>query len=66
MPTQTTTTPSKTHLSPLSRFSLSEDATGRIRRAIVSGELAPGAHLPETTLAEQLAVSRVPVREPSW
>ena len=52
-----------TSLAPLSRRSLAEDATSRIRRAIISGELAPGASLPETTLAEQLAVSRVPVRE---
>ena len=55
--------PSKLHLAPLPRHSLSADATSRIRRAIISGELAPGSSLPETTLAEQLAVSRVPVRE---
>jgi DNA-binding GntR family transcriptional regulator len=55
--------PSKLHLAPLPRHSLSADATSTIRRAIISGELAPGSSLPETTLAEQLAVSRVPVRE---
>ncbi len=55
--------PAKLHLSPLARQSLSEDATSRIRRAIISGELAPGSPLPETGLAEQLAVSRVPIRE---
>lgn len=53
----------KLHLAPLPRRSLSEDATARIRRAIISGEIAPGSSLPETTLAEQLAVSRVPIRE---
>ncbi len=61
--TKSNLTPSQPHLSPLSRFSLAEDATARIRRAIVSGELAVGAALPETGLAEQLAVSRVPIRE---
>jgi DNA-binding GntR family transcriptional regulator len=55
--------PPKTNIAPLSRRSLAEDATSLIRRAIIAGELAPGAPLPETTLAEQLAVSRVPVRE---
>ena len=54
---------SKLHLAPLTRTSLSEDATSKIRRAILSGELVPGSTLPETNLAEQLAVSRVPVRE---
>jgi DNA-binding GntR family transcriptional regulator len=55
--------PPQLHLAPLPRHSLSADATSRIRRAIISGELPPGCALPETTLAEQLAVSRVPVRE---
>ncbi len=55
--------PSHPNLAPLSRRSLAEDATSRIRRAIISGELAPGHSLPETTLARQLAVSRVPIRE---
>ncbi len=51
------------HLSPLSRRSLAEDATARIRRAIVAGEVMAGAALSEDGLAVQLGVSRVPVRE---
>ena len=54
---------SERHLSPLSRRSLAEDATTRIRRAIVAGELGAGAPLPEDGLATQLGVSRVPIRE---
>lgn len=51
------------HLSPLLRRSLAEDATARLRRAIVAGELAAGEALPEDGLALQLGVSRVPIRE---
>ncbi len=53
----------KLHLSPLSRRSLAEDATSRLRRAIVAGELPAGSPLPEDGLAAQLGVSRVPIRE---
>lgn len=53
----------KPHLSPLFRRSLAEDATARIRRAIVAGELAVGTALPEDQLAARLGVSRVPIRE---
>lgn len=35
----------------------------RMREAIVSGKLEPGAHLNETDIAKQMAVSRIPVRE---
>jgi DNA-binding GntR family transcriptional regulator len=35
----------------------------RLRRAILSGELAPGTRLVERELAQQLGVSRTPVRE---
>ena len=55
--------PVKSHLSPLSRSSLTEDATARIRRAIVAGELEAGDSLPEDRIAVRLGVSRVPVRE---
>jgi DNA-binding GntR family transcriptional regulator len=54
---------SRPHLSPLSRRSLAEDATARLRRAIVAGELPAGASLPEDSLATKLGVSRVPIRE---
>lgn len=40
------------------------DAIARlIRLAIINGELEPGAHLREQTLAGQLGVSRTPIRE---
>jgi DNA-binding GntR family transcriptional regulator len=41
----------------------SERAYGGIRSLIVNGQLAPGFHLREGELAEQLGVSRTPVRE---
>ena len=34
-----------------------------LREAIISGDLTLGAHLPETELAAQMAVSRIPIRE---
>jgi DNA-binding GntR family transcriptional regulator len=36
---------------------------GELRRAILSGRLAPGTQVVQETIAEQLGVSRVPVRE---
>lgn len=47
----------------LSRESLGERATDRIRALIRSGDLQPGTRLVETELAERLRVSRGPVRE---
>jgi DNA-binding GntR family transcriptional regulator len=43
--------------------SLAEVAYGRIREAITTGELKPGAALRETAVAEWLAMSRTPVRD---
>ena len=43
--------------------SLAEDAADRIRAQILSGGLSPGEHLVEAKIAEQLAISRGPVRE---
>ncbi|WP_028785496.1 GntR family transcriptional regulator [Terracoccus sp. 273MFTsu3.1] len=43
--------------------SLRDSVTEALRGRIVSGELAPGARLVERQVAEQLGVSRVPVRE---
>src|SRR5689334_10575926 len=63
MPAKTAHEPSKRHLGPLSRRSLADDASARIRRAIVAGELSAGTTLPEDKLAAQLGVSRVPIRE---
>ncbi|MDR3487443.1 MAG: GntR family transcriptional regulator [Bradyrhizobium sp.] len=41
----------------------SEGIAQIIRRAILGGHLAPGTQLPERKLAEELSVSRTPVRE---
>ena len=57
---RTTTTP----LQPLQAArSLTEDAADRIREQILSGGFRQGEHLVEAKLAEQLNISRGPVRE---
>jgi DNA-binding GntR family transcriptional regulator len=43
--------------------SLAEDAADRIRERILSGGFSQGEHLVEAKIAEQLAISRGPVRE---
>ena len=43
--------------------SLAEDAADRIREQILSGGFSQGEHLVEAKIAEQLAISRGPVRE---
>lgn len=50
-------------LAPLSRKSLREQIIDAIRNAIVEGRFRPGDKIPEAELAEQLGVSRTPVRE---
>jgi GntR family transcriptional regulator, gluconate operon transcriptional repressor len=51
-------------LAPLSApRSLAEDAADRIREQILAGGFRPGEHLVEAKIAEQLAISRGPVRE---
>jgi GntR family transcriptional regulator of gluconate operon len=51
-------------LSPLTApRSLAEDAADRIREQILSGGFAQGEHLVEAKIADQLAISRGPVRE---
>lgn len=51
-------------LSPIRRgASLTNEATQRLRKAILNGELEEGAPLPEAQTAVKLGVSRVPVRE---
>jgi DNA-binding GntR family transcriptional regulator len=42
---------------------LGDTAFRQIRAMILDGRLAPGTRLPEKTLADQLGVSRTPVRE---
>ena len=48
---------------PVPRQLLSDEAYWRIREAIVTGELAPGARIKDTELAAGLGLSRTPVRE---
>ena len=43
--------------------SITGEVAGRIRQAIISGDLALGEDLSERTLAERLSVSKTPVRE---
>jgi DNA-binding GntR family transcriptional regulator len=51
-------------LTPIRRnVSLTREVVERLRRAIVTGELAEGAPLPEAQTAAKFGVSRVPVRE---
>ena len=53
-----------TPLSPLQApRSLAEDAADRIREQILAGGFAQGEHLVEARIAEQLDISRGPVRE---
>jgi len=48
---------------PIERASLAHRATELIRRAIVSGTLAPGEHISLRDLALRLGVSATPIRE---
>jgi GntR family transcriptional regulator, gluconate operon transcriptional repressor len=57
-------TPSAPPLRPLDApRSLAEDAADRIREQILSGGYDQGEHLVEARIADQLAISRGPVRE---
>jgi DNA-binding GntR family transcriptional regulator len=48
---------------PLQRRRLVDDATQALRDAILAGRLAAGARLRQTDLAQQLHISRTPIRE---
>jgi DNA-binding GntR family transcriptional regulator len=50
-------------LAPLPRTSLANGAYDVLLRAIVTGELSPGARIRDADLAAQLQISRMPVRE---
>ena len=50
-------------LEPIARVPTAHIIARRIRNAIRDGTLAPGTRMVETRLAEQLGVSRAPVRE---
>lgn len=51
------------YISKLPRATFREHIAARLRAAILSGELEPGAALVETTLAHRFSVSRAPLRE---
>ncbi|RBP47533.1 GntR family transcriptional regulator [Roseimicrobium gellanilyticum] len=50
-------------LQAIRRSTLAEEVAAQVRRAIISGQIAEGSQVSEPKLAEQLHVSRVPVRE---
>jgi DNA-binding GntR family transcriptional regulator len=50
-------------LEPIEQTPLRVQIADRLRRAIVTGKLRPGSVLVETALAEQMNVSRAPIRE---
>ena len=50
-------------IAPIENVPLRVQVANRLRSAILSGRLRPGAGLVETTLAAQLNVSRAPIRE---
>lgn len=53
----------KAPLEQVIRRALTDEVLNTLRKAIVAGAFAPGDHVAETRMAEQLGVSRVPVRE---
>jgi DNA-binding GntR family transcriptional regulator len=48
---------------PIERMTLHEEVTHRLRDMIVQGQLAPGERIQEMALAQQLKVSRTPIRD---
>lgn len=50
-------------VAPLQRRRLVDEASQRLREAILDGGLAAGARLRQTDLAERLGISRTPIRE---
>ena len=50
-------------LASLPRRTIGDDVLETLRKAIIAGAFAPGDHLVEGALAQQLGVSRAPVRE---
>ena len=50
-------------LEPRRRRSLAEDVADHLRDAILTGQLRPGTRIDQDAVAEQLGVSRLPVRE---
>jgi len=50
-------------IAQIARIPLHEEVTNRIRDLIVESQLAPGERIQEMQLAQQLGVSRTPIRE---
>ena len=50
-------------MAPAQRGKRAAEIAKTLRRAIIAGELAPGAKLRQEELADRFAVSRIPVRE---
>lgn len=50
-------------IAPIDQIPLRVQVADKLRRAIITGKLRPGAALVETALAEQMNVSRAPIRE---
>ncbi len=50
-------------LTPIPRRMLTDDVLDTLRKAVIAGAFAPGDHIAEGSLAQQLGVSRAPVRE---
>jgi len=48
---------------PIERLSLHAEVTNRLRDMIVEGRLVPGERIQEMALAQQLKVSRTPIRD---
>jgi DNA-binding GntR family transcriptional regulator len=55
--------PARGRLRPLAQESLRSRIVNAVRDAIVRGEFKPGEKVPEHELAQQLGVSRTPIRE---
>lgn len=65
-PQPTSTTPGQPNaarVEPIARGSLHDEVTSRVRDMIVDGRLLAGAPIPELELAQQLGISRTPLRE---
>jgi DNA-binding GntR family transcriptional regulator len=50
-------------LLPLPRRTIGDDVLDTLRKSIIAGAFAPGDHIAEGSLGQQLGVSRAPVRE---
>jgi DNA-binding GntR family transcriptional regulator len=53
----------KDEVIPIQRIRLVDEATRIVRNAILGGKLAPGTRLRQAELADQLGISRTPLRE---